>query len=68
MLSRKAKHLAIDAQILRFAQNDSPRLRCDEALISCLVIRIYLDLFRDCVLAVALGELDGLSGSLAEVV
>jgi hypothetical protein len=32
MLSRQAKHLVIDSQILRFAQNDSPQLRYDEAL------------------------------------
>jgi len=30
MLSRQAKHLAIDAQILRFAQNDTLRLKCEE--------------------------------------
>ena len=32
MLSRQAKHLAIDSQILRFAQNDTHQLKCDEVL------------------------------------
>ena len=33
MLSRQAKHLACDTQILRFAQNDIRHLICDEILL-----------------------------------